>query len=698
MSSDTAPFTSRSSNGAVLTIACAGFCSAALQTVYFRELLSVFRGNELSIGIIFSVWLLSTGAATALAAAWAARQPAFASGSLLSAPQRSSLRLPVLLVLLSVFAATGFFSIRLCRLATGSGIAIGPIGMLCVTAVATVPFTFINGLLLGVLFSAARGARRGAPDDATPGVLYGAENAGAVAGALCVFVCIILSATNSTIAAVSLAPILFAPGKRWWAAAVILCSIAGILILDSATVQWKYPGIPVSRVVPGHEAEIVFVATGKDTTLLINGGTYRSTMEKPMAEQAVHIPMAQRLRAAAALVVFDRGQAAELSKYPALSVDILETEPSLVARATRGSRASVAAVETYHTDRRYDIVLLGTGIPNTAASNRFYTRSFFLKIKSLMTDSGIVSFSLAFSENYLSRNEQRLCNSLLSTLYDVWKNVAVFPGEGFTFMASDGPCTAEPPAKLIVPTQYLASSIIPGVSDERIQNANKRPNRPMVNTRDRPVTLLLGLQTWLDQYRNGIWSVIALFVAATAAVVIFLPKNQGSLSIGTSGFAAGAYSVCLLILFQATYGVLYSRVSLLLVSLTAGFAIGSFVKKFPYSDFFIGLYAVSSLFVLALLPFPAAFLFYLFHAGIGIAAGAQFATRAACSARGEAAPASLYAADLLGGAIGMAVCSTLLVPLVGIMPVAGGLFVIKTAVEVLRGRFECTARSVPRDQ
>jgi hypothetical protein len=685
MSSDTAPFTSRSASGAVLTIACAGFCTAALQTAYFRELLTVFRGNELSIGIIFSVWLLSTGAATALAGAWAARQPSFAAGSLLSAPQRGWIRLPVLLVLLSVFAATGFISIRLCRLATGSGIAIGPIGMLCVTAAATVPFTFVNGLLLGVLFS--RGE--------TPGVLYGAENAGAVVGALCVFVCIMLSAANSTIAAVSLVPILLALGKRWRAAAVILCCIAGMLVLDSATVQWKYPGIPVSRIVPGHEAEIVFVATGKDTTLLINGATYRSTIEKPMAEQAVHIPMAQRVRAAAALVVFDRGQSAELSKYPALSVDILETEPSF---ATRGGRARVAAVETYHTDRRYDVVLLGTALPNTAASNRFYTRSFFLKIKSLMTDSGIVSFSLAFSENYLSRNEQKLYNSLLSTLYDVWKNVAVFPGEGYTFMASDGPCTAEPPPKLSVPTQYLASSIIPGVSDERIQNANKRPALPMVNTRDKPITLLVGLQTWLDQYGNGIWSVIALFVAAAAAVVILLPKNQGSLSIGTSGFAAGMYSVCLLILFQATYGVLYSRVSLLLVSLTAGFAIGSFVKKFPYSDFFIGLYAVSSLFVLALFPFPPEFLFYLFHAGIGIVTGAQFATRAACSARGKAAPASLYAADLLGGAIGMAVCSTLLVPLVGIMPVAGGLFVIKTAAEVLCGRFGRSLRSAPPGQ
>jgi hypothetical protein len=665
-------------------MACAGFCSAALQSVYFRELLSIFRGNELSIGIIFSVWLLSTGAATALAAARAKRHPDLPA-PLARAAGHSLAALTVLLAVLSVFAATGFFSIRLFRLATGSGIALGPIGMLCVAAASIVPFTLINGFLIGVFFSSARG-RRG-----PYGALYGAENAGAVAGAMCVFACIILSSRNSVIAAASLVPLLFAAGKRPLVIAVVLCCGVGLVLFDGTTLRWKYPGLPVFRIISGHEAEIVSIATGTDTTLLINGATYRSTMEKPMAEQAVHIPMAQRPGAAHALVVFDRGQGAELSKYPALVVDIIESEPAFAARG--GRRAHVAAVETYRPACRYDVVLLGTGIPTTTASNRFYTRSFFLKIKSLMSDSGIMSFSLPFSENYLSRNEQKLYNSLLSTLRTVWKNVAVFPGEGYTFMASDGPCTAAPPQTIQVKTEYLVSSIIPGVFEERIQSANKRPDKPFVNTRDRPITLLLGLQTWLDQYKNGIWSIVALLIAASVSIIIFLPKTRDSLSIATSGGATGIYSVCLLILYQATYGVLYSRISLLLVSLTAGFALGSLVKKFPFSDFFIGLYSVASLSVLALLPFPPAFLFYLFHAGIGAMAGAQFVTRAA---RGADTPASLYASDILGGAIGMALCSTLLVPLVGIMPVAGGLFVLKTAVEAKRiGR---TVRSIPRGQ
>jgi hypothetical protein len=46
----------------------------------------------------------------------------------------------------------------------------------------------------------------------------------------------------------------------------------------------------------------------------------------------------------------------------------------------------------------------------------------------------------------------------------------------------------------------------------------------------------------------------------------------------------------------------------------------------------------------------------------------------------------MYAADLFGGAIGMAITSTILAPIVGLVPVAAGMFGIKMVVQVLAGR------------
>jgi len=660
MSSDTAPSTSRRSDPDFPTICCAGFCSTALQSVYFRELLSVFSGNELSIGLIFSVWLFTGGAATALAAARYLTRSGVPGEDLAAGQSRSSITL--LVTLLCVAAVWGFLAIRASRLVLGSGISMGPVAMLCVIAVSVVPLTFVNGFLLGTLFSICK---KSSP-------LYGWENMGAVAGAFGVFMCIAFSLNNSLIAAASLVPFLCISEKRPRIAASVAVAALCLICCDHASRAWKYPGMHVSKILYGHEGEILPLATGSDTTFLVNGSLYKSTMEESVCEQAVHIPMAQISHAWRVLVVFDRGQGHELAKYPGTSVDIIETEPVF---ARGNPKARVAAAETMSPVIRYDAVLLGAPFPSTAASNRFYTRSFFLKMRSLLSDSGIISFTLPFSENYLSRSETRLRDALLSTLSGVWKHVMIFPGTGYTFMASD--YTLLPIPRVRVTTSYLTSSIIPGVSEERITAANTLPFRREINTRDRPITLLLGLWTWLERFPGSMWIFVALLLVSLVAAVVMIPKTRDAFSVSTSGLVAGIYSVCLLLLYQATFGALYSRVSLLLVCLAAGFACGSLVKRFPLSDLAVGLYAAISLVVLEVIPFPQPFLFYLFHAGMGILAGAQFVTRKAVG------PASLYSADLLGGAIGMAVCSTLLVPLFGIVSTGIGLLILKLTVEIL---------------
>ena len=649
-SSDTVRSIFRNNDPASLLIACVGFCSAAVQTVYFREMLSVFSGNELSVGIIFSVWLLATGAGAALANA-KTRDPAKPP------PNTPPPKITVLIMLLCCSAVAGFFLIRASRLAIGGGETFGPVAMLAIASISSVPFAFVNGRIIGALFSSGQRPQR----------LYGWENAGTTAGALAVFICILFYANNGYLAALALLPFAAIALRRFLVFGIVFCCIACVLLGDRPSVQWKY-SMPAGCPVYGREGEIVRFINGIDTTFLLNGSVYKSTLEKPLLEQAVHVPMAQRPHAGRVLVAFDRGHCAELAKYKAVIVDNIETEPVFAGRGAR-----VAAVETFRPDKRYDVIFLGSGLPRTSSSNRFYTRSFFQKMKSLLSDSGLITFSLPFSENYFSPAQQRLYDALRSTLETAFKNVLVLPGEGYTFMASDGRLAALPAIQ--VPTEYLSSSILPGISAERIKIANKKPVHGLINTHDRPITLLLGLAGWLEFFPGSTWLLFALLGASLIIVIMVLPKSRDTLSVATSGFTIGVYSVCLLLLYQATYGALYSRISLLLVSLTAGFALGSLVKRFRLSDLAIGLYAIASLCILSLLSYPAAFLFYLFHAGIGVLAAGQFVTRKKTPA------ASLYAADCFGGALGMAACSTLLVPLFGIIPVAAGLLLLKGSVE-----------------
>lgn len=646
MSSDTVPYISRSSSGPSALVFSAGLFSAALQSVYFREYLSVFSGNELSLGMIFAVWLLAAGAGS-MAAARAART----RGPAINGPKAACL--------LAASAAAGIFIIRASRLVFAPGELLGPLAMAGVLAASELPFALANGFVLGTLLSSP----------AKPHRLYAWENAGAFVGALAVYACILLYAKNSLIVVVAMAPLALVCMRKAWLTGACVAVAALLLAFDHASVQWKY-SVPVRQVVYGHEGEIVPITAGSDTTFLQNGTVYKSSMQRPALEQAVHIPMGERPQAERTLVIFDRGHHAELAKYQGLVIDEIETEPALAS-----PRSRIVSPETFLPIQHYDVIFVGSGMPRSASSNRLYTLSFFRHARALLSDSGIVTFSLPFSENYLSPSEKKLYDALYATLGAVFKNVLVFPGEGYTFMASNAPLSAS--WKVRAATDYLASTIIPGLSEERLRDANIKPVNAFINTKDRPITLFLGLQTWLELFNNSVVLLAVILFVCCAAALWFLPKTRAALSVATSGLSIGIYSICLLLMYQATYGALYSRVSLLLVALTAGFALGALVRRFPLSDSAIGLYCAGSLALLWAIPCPPAFLFYFLHAGMGVLGGAQIVSR---SGTGLGA---LYAADLFGGALGMALCSTLLVPLFGILPVAGGIGGIKILVELV---------------
>ncbi len=632
------PFISRNPINAAAVIAATGVFSAAVQCVFFREYLSLFSGNEFVIGMVLSVWLAASG----LGSFWAG----------------NAVRLPPVGRLLPVFmalAGMGVYALRASSLLLAPGEIPGPLPVFLLCIAGEGPFAFVNGAVFGALARDRDGVRNP----------YGAESLGALAGALVAFVCILFHAKNIVIPAVAALPLVLVLLRKPNVLLVALVLLTLPVIADKASMHWKYD-FPFSEIIYGREGEIAVIKTGNDVSYMLNGALYKSTAEKPFLEQAVHVPLSARPYPHAALVIFDKGQSRELSKYPDLTVDCIESEPRLAA-----SGCAIAAAETFQAHRRYDAVFSGGGIPATAATSRLYTVSFFKKMKKMMTDSGVFSFSLPLSENYLSPAEKRLCDMLKTTLGAAFKHVFVFPGDGYTFMASDEPLDIG--NKPSVKTDYLESSILPFATAARIQAANAKPAQSLLNTPDRPVSLIMGLQLWTDLYR-GTWPVVAgIFAAVLGAALLVLPKSKDVLSIGSTGGTVGIYSVALLLLYQATYGVLYSRVSILLCSLTLGFAAGTLCKRLARADLLIGIYCLVTLGLLSLATYPPAILFYGAYAGMGALAGAQFASMKKTPA------ATLYAADSIGGAAGMAL-TVAIIPLWGVTTVAAGLCAIKCAV------------------
>ena len=673
-----------------------GLTAAAVQTLFLREYLSIFSGNELVIGIILALWLLATAAGSY-------------AGSRLepSGPQQ---RLFSFLYVFSIIL--GLLLLRAARLLFQPGEVIPPWYVPLIVLLTQSDAAFFGGYVFGKLSRQGNGER-----------IYLTENAGAAAGLLFVSVCIIAHISNSII----LAGALFAfsiiafskdfrgvisfyfqrncmlEGRLTAAScgadiggacqgggpqgakqecsgqsrqiqysflffAGLLLLIVGLIVIDPVSVRWKYAQ-NIDKVLNGYEGEIALRGSGGGDVFL-NNTLYRAAMPLPSIEQAVHLPAAMHtgpLRRA--LVVGNAGQVYQLRSYPDLSIECLETEPLL---ATGGCVCGAVENLTARLGQTFDLILLGSGMPSSGAASRFYTLGFFKKMRKLAGDSGVFSFTLPLSENYLSGEERRIKDILQVTLMKAFRHVMIVPGEGYTFVASDKPLPW--PVKPLVRTEYLESYTLASLTPERVKQAMALSDSLRLNTIGKPYSLLWAQRQWLGLFGVPFFSFLGVLAVVLAAAIAVSPRTKAALSVGTSGFTAGVYSVALLLMYQFSHGTLYSRIAVLMIALTIGFALGSRVKRFIFSDCVIGLYAAITLIVLAAVPFPPLALFCVFHAGIGFLAGAQFVTRKRTTSWG-----GLYAADLAGGVCGMALCSTLLVPYFGVTVVAIGLGLLKVA-------------------
>ena len=630
-------------------ISISGFSSVIIQCLFVREFLAIFFGNELILGIIFSIWLLFCGIGSYFGDKTQSWHPSLYGWCLL------------------IFTVLGFFLIRCFPVFFEPG-AVIPVGViLCIFVGAEGPVSFLSGYVFGKLSKITSKGN----------VIYRFENLGALSGAIIVYIFALFEIKNSIFLIIALLPmpLLFLhknlnknltnnPVKIFLVSLLLLFLSFTILFFDQNTALIKYAG-PVSRLLYTKEGEIALLAFEDDTTILLNNTLYKSSLELPVTEQAVHIPASQIDNLENALVIFDRGHAAELSKYTNIHIDIIETISSIASL-----QSIITPPVKFTSDIKYDIIYIGSSLPENAASNRFYTISFINKMQSLMTPKGVLSFTLPFNENYMQKNEYILFAVLQNTLQSLFQNVLIFPGSGHaTFMASNS--TLHIPEKCRVPTEYLSSYILPSITSKLIEEVNTYTDIHYVNKTTKPIALYFALQNWMDTYDFSTLLLTAFFICVFILSILIIPRSLSAVSVATSGFTTGIYSIGIMLLYQATFGSLYAEIGLLILALTLGFAVGSKTSYFPHSDLIIGIYTLGTFFLIGFLSQPPATVFFICHFGIGLLSSAQFVTRKNTSF------GLLNTADLLGGVFGMFLSSIILFPLFGFVPVIFGLFCVK---------------------
>ncbi len=713
----------------LVVLVAIGLTSIFGQLILLRELVAVFYGNELILGLILATWM-----AWVAIGAW--------SGGRIRIQERThyglATGLAMTALLLPIQIAVSRASHRLLGVTPGALMPLPPMILNLVLILAPLC------LLLGRLFTLS--ARLLVAAGGNAGLAYAAESLGALVGGV-IFSFLLVGRLDSFqialgVGAVNLALALGINRKRqlfFWknlGIAVVALALLGAALplgqwLHRSSVGWQYRGLLFIRDSP--YGRIAITGQGEQRAFFVNGLLFFET-QGTSAEEIAHLPLLAHPSPRRVLLIGGgvSGTLVEILRHPSIqSVHYVELDPVLIvaARAELPSDQAAALddprLTLAHQDGRlyvrqqrqlspFDVVILDLPEPATGQLNRFYTQEFFAEVHSILAPNGLFALHLPWQENYPGPALQYLDGSIYRTLAAEFANIMPFPSGGqLTLLASD----ATLPTKATTWTERLRERgietrwVVPSVLDylvriDRVKEAqllletvsDVRLNRDLT-----PISYYYDLAAWLFRLYGGLsrWIAPVSFfqlgwlVLLLAAVAILLRRWPVPAAVGFTGLAGMTLEVILLFGFQVFHGYVYSQIGLLVTAFMAGLVLGALVGGRWFAGhragtsgrprlnplkvllrtqggvFFLGIGCLVSL----VLWKPPAWIFPFLLLMAGTLTGLVFPVAVACLTTSERSkpdqePAGLigilYSADLAGGCLGAILASVWWLPILGI--------------------------------
>jgi len=510
-----------------------GFTSVIAQIVLMRELIVVFYGNEISLGIMLAGWLLWTAIGSSV------------SGRV-SGRWRDSRKLMACLetLIAAVFPLT-IFAVRASRpvLESVPGEILGPAPMF-LTSLATLS---LFCLLSGSLFAAGSrlcGEEARTSTASAASSVYLLEAAGSGLGGILASLFLIRYFTSFEIAAcVAMLNLLAAawigvraPAYRRVLLALLL--VAALLTpraarwLEAKSLVLLWHGFSLVESRNSIYGNLALVATSQSRSLFENGLRILTVPDPSAAEEAVHFALLEHAAPRSLLLIGGgiNGSLAQALQYSSLErVEYVELDPAILGVAERHfaqawTRArSDPRVLIHRLDGRlflktskakFDVIIINLPDPFTAQLNRFYTQEFFLEAAEKLDPGGVLSFQVTGAENYISQELADLLRCLEKTLRAVFPQVVAIPGETVHFLATNQPdsLTRDPSVLMArlrerrIRTQYFREYYIPyQMSPDRMLDLElqiePQPATP-INRDFAPIAYYFDVVLWSSRFQS----------------------------------------------------------------------------------------------------------------------------------------------------------------------------------------------------
>ncbi len=694
-----------------LAVCALGVSSIITQLTLMREFLSAFSGNEMVYGIILGAWLLLVG----LGARLGRRAEKLANPlAVLFAAQ----------LIVAVAPIASIFALRTLRnvvFVRGASVGVTDTVLSCFVVLA--PYCLITGYLLIL------SCRILTADKTSAGIgrVYFLDSIGEIAGGVLFsfvlihmfghFGILYIPAILNLVLAACVAGMLKARMRAWLLVGTAAAAIAGPWLADIERVsaQLQYAGQNVVFRGNSPYGSLVVTESSGQYNFIQNGVPIMSSHNIIGAEESVHYAMAQRPEARRVLLISGgaSGSARELLKYAGVRIDYVELDPLIIEVSRKYLPACLddPRIRTFNTDARillqqtadkYDVVIVNVPDPSTSQLNRFYTAEFFAQAQRALGPRGVLCISAGRYRNYLSKELSELIGTAHRTLGTVFDNRLIVPGGRTFLLASDGQLNMDIAERLKaagVRNAYVNANYLPGViSKQRIADVNRAidPDGP-INTDLHPIGYYQHLKYWLSRFRFSAGVMEAFLLVLLAVYVIRL--RAVPLAVFTTGLAAASLEIVLLLGFQVLLGSLYHNIGLIVTMFMLGLSLGSLamnrmvdrlgIRALAGLELALAIFAGLTPVLLTLLAgmndtemmrtcgriaVPAATLI------LGVLTGMEFPLAGKTSVDGlEPTASRLYAADLVGAAIGALLASTLLIPLIGVTGLCAAACAVKLA-------------------
>ncbi|MFC1567119.1 hypothetical protein ACFL4A_04710 [bacterium] len=605
-----------------LVLISVGISAVIIQTVLIRELAIVFSGNELSISLIFASWLIWAG-----------------FGSYLAGKLKVRIKNFVRVFAFCQFAQAGFFLLSIVLVRMMPVIfqqlpgELMPIKyMLLVSMVISslsaviVGAQFVFGVRIysdisGDVFDAPSAMYRyDSTGDMIGGMIFsfflvhffeGMYIAGFILVMNLMFINLLFHSTNKKNRIFQISNLL-----------LIVFVISSFLFghfkkLSSETIQATYKQYKVIDTGFSKYGNYIITKDEDIHSVYHNGMLHFSNPDLFASETSVHLAMNQVENPKDILIIGEAasGIISQVLKYEINRIDYIVLDKKYIEVAkthiNENDRKSLENTKVniiykdprlwikMNQDAQYDVALMNIGDPFTIDANRFYVREFFQEINNVLNEEGVFSFSISSNENYLAGALLQYNSLIYNTLKNVFRYIALFPGESIIFNASGNNTYLTNDPEIIskrikfqnLDNTYMTEKQIPILflkqRVEFVQNALAASTEESINRDFHPRGYYYALKFYSEHFGslvskifNQIQKISFIYYFAFALfILLFSIKLPNKYFVPMLTINTGFICLCIELLviygFQMIYGNVYIFIGLIIAASMFGIVLGS---------------------------------------------------------------------------------------------------------------------------